>query len=1496
MVNFLRLCLTSFLFILFAQFSASAQNCTINAGVNETICSGQPFTLVGSATGLFSEPATWTQIGGPAVTISASTITAGQVTATVTGFSPGVAYTFRLIAKCTDGTPVSNDVVYTFSPLTVANAGHDTVACPGTINMTANAVKAGETGTWIVVSGNLPLPSPSNSPTGSVTLPQGSSGTTIYRWRITSGGTCTSTSEVTVTNIGGVTPVTASGPSSNVGCYTVTASANISGSYPGSGNGQTGTWSFISGPSTPTFGDIHANNTTLSNLTGGTYVVRWTVAGPCVNGSADVTIHVDNPTQDVTNAGGATLNYCDGRTSTELDGPKPLYTNETVLWTSAATNPPGVTISDPTSPTTTVSGLVPPNSYDFIYTITNSVTHCVSSGTYSVRYLTPPQFVTFPATPQILPTDTTQYNIVYTVSGGNATQWQLVSAPAGSIIVDSIGLNTVFNTSANNLFARGMNKPGSYVFRFRRYDNDASGGCSDAYKAIQIVVSRKPYQSNAGTSQFLACGVTTATLAGNAPPAGQFGSGTWTQISGPNNAIIVNKTSNTTLVTDLITGKYVFRWIISAGVNVADNTESDVDIIVAAPPTIVNAGPDITTCFGTPVKLNANVPQPDETGTWSVVSESPTTPVSTVTFSNVNDPKATVNGLLASKIYDLRWTISNSCGTIADDVNINTGSAAGPQQADAGPDQCLPTGTSSFTLLANAPTAGETGTWTLLPGAPNMPVFSTTANNQTVTGAINGTYTFQWTLSIGSCSLTADTVAVTISPATTTASITGAPLQSICSLNPITLTGNAPGAGETGLWTQVGSLGGAVITSPTSNVTTVTNLTNGSYQFRWTISNSACSSSSADITYQLSAPPPTADAGPNQTLCDATSTTLAGSTIVFGSGLWTVVSSPNTPSFSDVTDPHATLSNLVLGTYVLKWTVSNGTTCPTSSANVSITVTKSADAGPDQAICNETTTALIGNEGSTGTWTEVSGPNTVTITPNSNNTAEVTGLIPGTYTFRYTETAGNCNTPTDDMNVVVSGPPSEADAGPDQVLCTSNGTSVNLTAVPPAVGTGAWSFITQPTGSVATFSSTSAASTTVNNLTVPGTYIAQWQVTNANCTGAQSNNDIARIEVSAPPTVVQPMPPQTANCTNSVVLTGTTPIVGIGTWALVSGPNTPTITAPNSPTTTVSNLIVSATPYIFSWTITSGTCTPSTQNVSVTVTNNAPAIANAGTVPDQCTPSIGGSTSVTLAATNNLIGDDQGTWTVVSQPASSPTVTFTDVHSPTAVAGNLVAGPYTLRWTISNSSTCTSSSDVSFTIFDPPSTADAGASTAAYCLYSPVVLAATTPTNGTGTWTVISKPAGAGDPVFSSVTDPHATVDGLVLGTYDFRWTTSNGPCATSQDDITVTINDCEIAISKDAPSTPVPQPDGSFNVTFVFHVKNTGTVAVGNVQVQDDLTLTFPSPKSFTKVSVVGTGTLAVNNSFNGSSDTNLLVAGSSNLTTGDEETVTLVVNVKLN
>jgi hypothetical protein len=83
----------------------------------------------------------------------------------------------------------------------------------------------------------------------------------------------------------------------------------------------------------------------------------------------------------------------------------------------------------------------------------------------------------------------------------------------------------------------------------------------------------------------------------------------------------------------------------------------------------------------------------------------------------------------------------------------------------------------------------------------------------------------------------------------------------------------------------------------------------------------------------------------------------------------------------------------------------------------------------------------------------------------------------------------------------------------------------------------------------------------------------------------------------------------------------------------------------------------------------------------------------------------------------------------------------------------------------------------------PPTTANAGSNqTLAACITS-TSLAGNVPTNGIGTWSLVSGTATITTPLSAT-----STVTGLALGsTATLRWTIANSPCASSTSDVTIT-------------------------------------------------------------------------------------------------------------
>ena len=115
-----------------------AQNCSVNAGVNETICAGDAFNLKGQTSGLVAGNSTWTQLTGPSVLIQ----DASDPETPVVGMSGGNTYSFRLSADCQDNNSVFQDVTISVEPITIADAGTGLGSCPdnsGSLVVTGNS-------------------------------------------------------------------------------------------------------------------------------------------------------------------------------------------------------------------------------------------------------------------------------------------------------------------------------------------------------------------------------------------------------------------------------------------------------------------------------------------------------------------------------------------------------------------------------------------------------------------------------------------------------------------------------------------------------------------------------------------------------------------------------------------------------------------------------------------------------------------------------------------------------------------------------------------------------------------------------------------------------------------------------------------------------------------------------------------------------------------------------------------------------------------------------------------------------------------------------------------------------------------------------------------------------------------------------------------------------------------------------------------------------------
>ncbi|NVO20837.1 MAG: gliding motility-associated C-terminal domain-containing protein, partial [Bacteroidetes bacterium] len=549
----------------------------------------------------------------------------------------------------------------------------------------------------------------------------------------------------------------------------------------------------------------------------------------------------------------------------------------------------------------------------------------------------------------------------------------------------------------------------------------------------------------------------------------------------------------------------------------------------------------------------------------------------------------------------------------------------------------------------------------------------------------------------------------------------------------------------------------------------------GTYVLRWTISNGTCAASTADVTVNFYSTPVVSNAGPAQNLCNVTNTTLAGNDPTPGTGLWTLVSGPNSPAITTPTAYNTTVTTMVPGIYVFKWTISNGV-CTPSESTVTITnyaTPTTASVGAAQNLCGTLTSASLGGNtptNGTGAWSIVSG-GTGTFSNAASGSSTFTADAYGAYVLRWTISNGVCTASTDDVTVTYHQTPTTATVGATQNLCGVL-VSAALGGNTPVVGTGSWSIVSGGTG---TFSaSTSGSSTFTAN--AYGTYVLRWSISNGTC--PPSTADIT-VNFYAPIAANAGSDQSLCNA-NSTFLVGNTPASGSGVWSVVSGPNTPVLFPSSGPTVIATSLIPSTTPYVFRYTITNGVCTSSDD---VTVTNyNQPTAAWAGNDQTICstTPA-----TVTMAANTPVYGN--GLWT----EESGASATITDATSPASTITGLSVGTYVFRWTITNGP-CQSSSDLVQIVIGSPATVYAGVDQT-ICEGSTATMSASASAYVTLSWST----SGSGSFNNNSILNPvYTPSSGDVLNsivTLTLTATAVNG-CPAVNDQMIITINKAPVA------------------------------------------------------------------------------------------------------
>ncbi|MBL1233852.1 MAG: gliding motility-associated C-terminal domain-containing protein, partial [Flavobacteriales bacterium] len=579
-----------------------------------------------------------------------------------------------------------------------------------------------------------------------------------------------------------------------------------------------------------------------------------------------------------------------------------------------------------------------------------------------------------------------------------------------------------------------------------------NGNCNTETDNMTITITPAP-QVNAGTNQTLCANNANATLSGVV--SGATG-GVWSGGMGSfNPSATALNAIYTPSATEISNGSVILT-LTSTGNGNCNAVSDNVQLTFTLPPT-ANAGADQTLCSNNAaISLNGSVTIATG-GVWSGGLG--------VFTPNNNTLNATYNptvGEIASGSVTLTLTTTGNGNCASTSDNMTVFFTTSPT-VEAGVNQ---------TVCANNPTITLNGSITIATGAVWTGGSGTfTPNNNT----LNATYTpsaaeitagsvvlYLTTTGNGNCLAVTDSMTLTITPIPTANA--GADLTS-CSNNPtVTLNGSVTGAtggvwsGGAGVFTPSNTSLGATYTPSAGEITagtvTLTLTTTG---------NGNCNAVSDNMTITIT-PPPTVNAGADQTVCaNNANVTLNGSVNLASGGQWTGglgIFTPSNTALNAIYTP--TSGEIASGSLTLTLTTTGNGNCNPEADQMVITFTPAptVSAGVDQSVCANNATATLNGAVSIATGAQWSGglgafaPNNTTL--NASYTPTASEIANGSVMLYLTSTGnGNCLSVVDSMLLTIT-PEPVVNAGPDQTICVNN-LSVNLNgSVSGPTSTGVW--------------------------------------------------------------------------------------------------------------------------------------------------------------------------------------------------------------------------------------------------------------------------------------------------------------------------------------------------------------------------------------------------------------------------------------------------------
>lgn len=767
-----------------------------------------------------------------------------------------------------------------------------------------------------------------------------------------------------------------------------------------------------------------ANSYTYNNLTSTTQFRAVVQSGSCsIAYSSPVTIEILK-TPTVANAGPNKV-FCLNGSGYQLQGNQPLA--GTGVWTQTAG--PAVTFDDPAKSNATVSGLQKGQHYQFTWTISNGIctpsksdvfVDVLSDITNSIKTDRP---VSCKNDAVNLVTDHLNGGDVPSYLSAQYTyQWERSAngVDGWTSIAGGIAENITVYPSVTTWYRRTVKSRGS---------------CQAISDPLKITINATTPDANAGNDQIL-CNVNSFQLSGNDPGYGF--TGTWKDLTqGSSLTFFPDAHSPNAEVRGLEAGKnYNLEWSI-AGISPCPDQTSDVKITVRNPVTPAVAGDDIHICLdkdnsNNHITLTGNTPDQTngETGVWRQVSGPG--------IATISDPSKANTGVsgLADGTYVFEWKISTdatiadaACKESSDQVIVKVKAYPVAGNIDGG-NVSICKGSIPGELRLNGYSVADQVQWQVSADNTLFSDIAGATDARYAPGVMTSTswYRVKVTQADG-CGVSVYTSPVKIQ--VDEPSQGGIVTSNVSRLCTGTNNGSLTLSGYTGnivRWEV--STGNNTNWMPVASVSNPYNFHDLAYDtwFRAVVRNGVCSESvSSAVKIEVLPNVTTANAGADRYLCNETEFFLDGNAALNGTGIWSQVSGPGS-HIEDPANPKSRVTSLVPGTYMFRWTISNG-------------------------ICDPSTDDIIIYNYQTLT-NHISGTTTIC----SGQTVHITGDTPsggnGSYNYRWEVSADNNNWTVvagqnqDDYTVVVTS--SEyirriVESGP----CSMISNAVLITAQPP---------------------------------------------------------------------------------------------------------------------------------------------------------------------------------------------------------------------------------------------------------------------------------------------------------------------------------------------------------------------------------------------------------------------------------------------------------------